>query len=143
MSVVFDTSVLVAGLVEAHPAHRAAFPWIRRVQAGQLRGLMAVHSLAETYSVLTTLPHQPRIAADAALRLIRRSLRRFKLVSLGARDYSATVRTMAEARFVGGIIYDALVARAAAKSRAEAILTLNRRDFDRLGPLFGVKVRAP
>ena len=97
MSVVFDTSVLVAGLVEAHPAHRAAFPWIRRVQAGQLRGLMAVHSLAETYSVLTTLPHQPRIAADAALRLIRRSLRRFKLVSLGARDYSATVRTMAEA----------------------------------------------
>src|SRR5437773_7330338 len=101
MSVVFDTSVLVAGLVEAHPAHRAAFPWIRRVQAGQLRGLMAVHSLAETYSVLTTLPHQPRIAADAALRLIRRSLRRFKLVSLGARDYSATVRTMAEARLVG------------------------------------------
>ena len=112
MSVVFDTSVLVAGLVEAHPAHRAAFPWIRRVQAGQLRGLMAVHSLAETYSVLTTLPHQPRIAADAALRLIRRSLRRFKLVSLGARDYSATVCTMAEARLVGGIIYDALVARA-------------------------------
>ena len=50
---------------------------------------------------------------------------------------------MAEARLVGGIIYDALVARAAAKSRAEAILTLNRRDFDRLGPLFGVKVRAP
>ena len=78
MSVVFDTSVLVAGLVEAHPAHRAAFPWIRRVQSGQLRGLMAVHSLAETYSVLTTLPHQPRIAADAPLRLIRWSLRRFK-----------------------------------------------------------------
>jgi len=28
--------------------------------------------------VLTTLPHQPRIAADAPLRLIRWSLRRFK-----------------------------------------------------------------
>ena len=104
---------------------------------------MAAHSLAETYSVLTTLPHQPRITADAALRLVRRSLRRFKLVSPGARDYSATVRTLAEARLVGGIIYDALVARAAAKSRAQEILTLNRRDFDRLGPLFGVKVRAP
>lgn len=143
MSVVFDTSVLVAGLVEAHPAHQAAFPWIRRVQAGQLRGLMAAHSLAETYSVLTALPHQPRIAADAVLRLIRRSLSRFKRVPLGAADYSATVRTVAEGRLVGGIVYDALVARAAAKSGAEAILTLNRRDFDRLGSLFGVKVRTP
>ena len=126
-----------------HPEHRATFPWVRRVQVGQLRGLMAAHSVAETYAVLTTLPHQPRIAADVARRLIRRSLSRFKVVSLSARDYSTTVHTLAGARLVGGIVYDALVAQAAVKSNAGEILTLNARDFARLEDLFGVKARTP
>ena len=143
MSVLFDASVLVAGLVEAHPHHGVAFPWIRRVQAGRLRGAVAAHSLAETYSALTTLPHQPRITPAAALRLIRESVRRFHVVSLGARDYLIVVRTLADAGLGGGIIYDALAARAAAKTRAERMLTLNRRDFDRLEAIFGVRVATP
>jgi predicted nucleic acid-binding protein len=143
VSVLFDASVLVAGLVEAHPHHAVAFPWIRRVHAGQLPGAVAAHSLAETYSVLTTLPHQPRITPAASLRLIRVSLRRFQVVSLGARDYLIVVRTLADAGLAGGIIYDALAARAAAKTGAERILTLNRRDFDRLQAIFGVRVASP
>ena len=143
MSVFFDTSVLVAGLVEAHPSHRSAFPWIRRVHAGQIRGEVAAHSLAETYSVLTTLPHQPRITPAASLRLIQATARRFQVVPLGTRDYMGVARALADAGFAGGIVYDALVARAAAKSGAERILTLNRRDFDRLKAIFGVDVATP
>ena len=143
MSVLFDTSVLVAGLVEAHPHHGVAFPWIRRVQAGRLRGAVAAHALAETYSVLTTLPHQPRITPAAGLRLIRESLRRFRVVSLGARDYLIVIRILAEAGLGGGIIYDALAARAAAKTRAERLLTLNRPHFDRLEAVFGVRIASP
>ena len=143
MSVLFDASVLVAGLVEAHPHHGAAFPWIQRVQAGRLRGAVAAHSLAETYSVLTTLPHQPRITPAASLRLIRESLLRFHVVALGARDYLTVVRTLADAGLAGGIIYDALAARAAAKTHAKRILTLNQRDFDRLEAIFDVQATSP
>ena len=53
------------------------------------------------------------------------------------------VRTLADGGLAGGIIYDALAARAAAKTRAERILTLNRRDFDRLEAIFGVRVATP
>jgi hypothetical protein len=35
------------------------------------------------------------------------------------------------------------IARAAAKSRADRIVTLNLRDFDRLESLFGVKAVTP
>ena len=143
MSVLFDTSVLIAGLVEAHPDHRVAFPWIRRVHAGQVRGAVAAHSLAEAYAVLTALPHQPRITPAAGLRLIEASVRRFRVVPLGARDYLMVVRALAEAGLPGGIVYDALVARAADKSRAESILTLNRRDFERLKAVFDVRVTTP
>jgi len=143
VSVLFDTSVLVAGLVQAHPHHGAAFPWLRRAHAGQVRGVVASHSLAETYAVLTTLPHQPRITPAATRRLIQALVHGFRLVSLGARDYRAVVRALAEAGLVGGIIYDALAARAAVKARADRILTLNPRDFERLKPVFGVDVAAP
>jgi hypothetical protein len=33
--------------------------------------------------------------------------------------------------------------RAAAKARASHVLTLNRRDFDRLSPIFRVAVESP
>lgn len=143
MSVLLDSSVLVAGLVEAHPAHRSAFPWLRRVAAGEARAAVAAHSLAETYAILSTLPHQPRITPAAGLRLIAANLRRFRVVPLGTRDYRIVVRALAEAGLSGGIVYDALIARAAAKSGAERILTLNPRDFERLAPIFGVKASAP
>jgi predicted nucleic acid-binding protein len=143
MTVVLDTSVLVAGLVEAHPSHRAAFPWLRRVAAGETRAVVAAHSVAETYAILSTLPHQPRITPAASLQLIRANMRRFRIVALGVRDYQVVVRILAEANLPGGIVNDALIARAAAKGGAKRIVTLNTRDFARLEPLFGVKATAP
>jgi predicted nucleic acid-binding protein len=143
MTVVLDTSVLVAGLVEAHPSHRAAFPWLRRVAAGEMQGAVAAHTVAETYAVLSTLPHRPRITPAASLQLIRANLSRFRIVALGVRDYELVVRMLAEASLAGEIVYDALIARAAAKGGAKRIVTLNTRDFERLEPLFGVKATAP
>ena len=74
---------------------------------------------------------------------LRESLRRFHVVSLGARDYLIVVRTLADAGLAGGIIYDALAARAAAKTHAKRILTLNQRDFDRLEAIFDVQATSP
>ena len=33
MKVLFDTSVLVAGMVAGHSRHEAAFPWLRKALA--------------------------------------------------------------------------------------------------------------
>ena len=52
MRVLADTSVLVAAMVESHPAHDRAFPWLLRAKQGKLDLLVATHTLAETYAVL-------------------------------------------------------------------------------------------
>jgi predicted nucleic acid-binding protein len=140
----FDTSVLVAALVEAHPHHAVAFPWLRRAHSGAVQGLVCAHGLAETFAVLTTLPHLPRIPPEAARQVIRESVEaKLRVVPLGAADYSQVLRRLAGAGLSAGIVYDALAARAAEKRGAERIVTLNRRDFDRVAPLFGVGVTAP
>jgi predicted nucleic acid-binding protein len=56
MRVFFDTSVLVAPLVEAHPLHVRALPWLDRAQGGEFDGAVSSHTLAELYAVtLVTL----------------------------------------------------------------------------------------
>jgi predicted nucleic acid-binding protein len=59
--ILLDTSVLVAAMVEAHPAHMRALPWLQKAQGGTDTWLVAAHSLAELYAILTTLPVRPRI----------------------------------------------------------------------------------
>lgn len=62
MKVLLDTSVLVAGMVEAHPYHAQGMRWLKRVIQGEIQGIVAAHTLAELYAVLTALPVEPRIA---------------------------------------------------------------------------------
>ena len=56
MRFLLDTSVLVAAMVEAHPMHITALPWLRRAKDRLDSGLVAAHSVAELYAILTTLP---------------------------------------------------------------------------------------
>jgi predicted nucleic acid-binding protein len=44
MKVLFDTSVLVAAIVEAHSRHAGAAPWLRRAKAGEIEFLASSHS---------------------------------------------------------------------------------------------------
>ena len=144
MTVFFDTSVLVAALVDAHPMHGAALPWLRRVHAGTLNGVVAAHGMAETFSVLSTLPHQPRITAEIARQLIRASVATvFRVIPLAKRDYLRVIDTLARAGLSGGIVYDALAMQAASKAKADRVVTLNGRDFSRLADLFHVEVTPP
>lgn len=73
MKILLDTSVLVAAMVEAHPAHTQALPWLQKAQAGADTWLVAAHSLAELYAILTTLPVRPRILPAVARELIQRN----------------------------------------------------------------------
>ncbi len=87
MRILLDTSTLVAALVEMHPNHVLAFPWLQKVKNKAFTGFVAAHSIAELYSVLTTLPIRPRISSATAVRLLKRDvLDQFEAVSLSKED---------------------------------------------------------
>jgi predicted nucleic acid-binding protein len=133
MNVLFDTSVLVAAMVEAHPRHAPALSWLSRARAGEFAWSVCAHTLAELYAVLTTLPVAPRIGALLAQRMIHENVKSgAKVVALTPADYVHVVGALAGTDLVGGIVYDALILRTARKSGASHLLTLNPRDFLRL-----------
>lgn len=144
MKVLFDTSVLVAAMVEAHPLHGRALPWLRRARSGELEFLVASHTLAELYAVLSSYPARPRISPGAAWRLVRDNVEKpAKVVSLSTADYGVVIKNVAELGVSGGAVYDALVARAADKAGAERLLTLNPEDFQRVWPAGADRVHVP
>lgn len=144
MKILFDTSVFVAALVQPHPRHAAAMPWMRRAKAGEFDIIIAAHTLAELYAVLTTLPVSPRISPAMALRLIRENVESAATaITLTAADYSSVLRGLGELGLSGGIVYDALILKAAQKARADRLLTFNVSDFRRLTTDKQITIAAP
>jgi len=135
MKVLCDTSVLVAALVESHPMHSLAFPWLERANAGEIELLASTHTVAELFAVLTRLHVQPRISPTMAHQLIEGVVDvASSLVELSASDYVAVVARMANLGLAGGTVYDALIARAAEKSQADRLMTFNERHFRAVWP---------
>jgi predicted nucleic acid-binding protein len=135
MKVLLDTSVLVAALVEPHPEHKRSFPWLSGTKSKSSEVVISSHTLAELYAVLTTLPVSPKISPGLAARLIHESVEpRATIVPLSTSDYLATIRRLSDLGFSGGAVYDALIIKAAQKSGADRIVTLNTRDFKRIWP---------
>jgi predicted nucleic acid-binding protein len=111
MTVAIDTSVAVPLLVRSHHHHAAVARWWN----GQDIALSG-HALAETYSVLTRLPGDARLAPDDAARLIKaRFSEPFVLSSSRRRKLAETLSGLGIA---GGAVYDALVALAAKEHEA-------------------------
>ena len=136
--VLFDTSVLLPALVEKHPRHAEAARRLGRAHDGKIHLVISAHTLAELYSMLTTLPVSPRIGPDEARELISQNVRsRAEVVSLDAADYDAVVDKMTEMGLPGGIIYDALHVHAARKAVVDRLWTFNGRDFLRIWPDHG------
>lgn len=139
-----DTSTLVAAMVESHPAHGRAFPWLERARSGGISLAVATHTLAELYGVLTRLPLQPRIGPSVARRLIRHNVEAVAhVIELNSQDYAAVLDDMAELGLSGGVIYDALAVRAARTWNATRILTLNESDFRRVWPDGDERIATP
>lgn len=106
MTVAVDTSVAVPLLVRSHRNHAAVVRWWDGQQVA-----LSGHALAETYSVLTRLPGDARLApADAARLLTDRFAPPLLLSGARARKLPDTLSRLGIA---GGVVYDALVAMAA------------------------------
>ena len=83
--------------------------------------------------MLKTLPVKPRISPNVSWRLLQESIAGVaKTVSLSSTEYKATIKKASESGLSGGIIYDAMIAKVAEKSKAERILTFNLKHFRRV-----------
>lgn len=134
MKYLLDSSVLIAAFLEPHPMHTKALPWLSKAKAGKIDWVVASHSIAEVYSVLTTLPLTPKLLPSTAWRLIEENIPKQVIKSLTSSDYVSIIKEIAELGLKGGIVYDALIAKIAQKSKADKILTFNVTDFKRVWP---------
>ncbi len=106
-----------------------------RVAAGQDKGFMSSHSIAEVYSALTRVPVRPRIHPAEAARIVTENIiPHFAIVPIRKVDYMGALEAAAEGGWVGGKIYDALVLSCAARCAVERIYTFNLADFRLLAP---------
>lgn len=135
MKALFDTSSLVAAMVARHPEHESCRRWLARVARGEVELVVAAHTIAELYAVLSTLPTRPRLGPDRAWRLIEDNvLAHARIVALSASDQAETVHEIASQGLSGGIVYDGLIARVARSEQVDVLLTLNERHFRRVWP---------
>jgi toxin FitB len=119
VTVAVDTSVAVPLLVRSHHDHAAVVRWWN----GQDVALTG-HALAETYSVLTRLPGDARLAPGDAARLLK--ARFSPPLVLSSPRTRRLPDTLSRLGIPGGAVYDALVALAA-KEHGAALATRDAR----------------
>ena len=106
-----DTSVAIPLLVQTHRAHAAVVRWWHGREVA-----LSGHAVAETYSVLTRLPGDLRLAPVDAARLIAE--RFVAPLILGPGSATDLPGVLSRFGIAGGAVYDALVALAAVEHRA-------------------------
>lgn len=129
--VFFDTSVLVAGMVDLGPSSVHPLALLDRVATGEIADpATSWHNCLEFFSVSTRLPEEYRLAPEIALRFLEEEVfSRFVVHQLEPekrRDFllSALARGIS-----GGRIFDAHIAAVARQVEAGVVVTENRRHF--------------
>lgn len=120
MKTTADTSVIVASFASWHEHHAMAAVAIARID------LVLTHCLVETYSVLTRLPAPHRVEAETVSTYLRLAFGEMPSVGLPATEQRKLIETCARAKIIGGSVYDALIAAAAVRAKAN-LLTLDGR----------------
>jgi predicted nucleic acid-binding protein len=143
LKVLFDTSIIVAALWLEHPEHNKCLPWLKQVQNQEIQGVICTRTLAELYRVLTSLPIKPRLSSQITKKLIDINLKHFEIIPLTTEDYQEVLQQMVNLNLMGGGFYDALIAHIAIKYNFNHILTLNTKDFIRLGEHIACLVKSP
>jgi predicted nucleic acid-binding protein len=135
MKICFDTSTLVAALLQQHPHHAIAFPRLQAVKAGTVHGHLTTHGLAELFATLTALPLKPRLLPADVERIIHQSvLASFTVIPLGADHYRDAMQLTVKQNLSSGAIYDALHLVGARSAACTTLYTLNLRHFRSLAP---------
>ena len=135
MKACFDTSSLVAALLQQHPRHALAFPRLQAVKEGSVQGHLTTHGLAELYATLTALPLKPRLLPADVERIISQSiLPYFAVIPLNSEHYRDAIELSVKHNLSSGAIYDALHLIGARSAGCVTLYTLNLRHFRSLAP---------
>jgi predicted nucleic acid-binding protein len=137
----FDTSVLVPAFLDQHVHHAASSR--AYLKADKKHDGCAAHSLAEVYSTLIRLPGELRTSGDQAMLFLEDMARRLTFIALDSEEYWETITNAAASGVLGGLTYDALLARCAIKAKAETIYTWNLGHFQQLGSNVAKLARTP
>jgi predicted nucleic acid-binding protein len=131
VSVFFDTSVILAGLVDFGPQSAPAQQLMHAVAEKRIASAAtAWHCCLEFYSVATRLPPEFRVSpADAITLLAEEVFARMAVHELPAANRLRMLRGAADDAIAGGRIYDSHIADVARASGARVVVTDNRRHF--------------
>lgn len=144
VGVFFDTSVLLAGLIDLGPQSAPAQALLHAVAEKNIQSpATGWHCCLEFFSVATRLPPEFRLTPVDAVRLLEEEVfARISVHDLPGGDRRAMLRLLAEDRIAGGRIYDVHIAEVARAAGATVIVTDNRRHF--LAALrHGLRVETP
>ncbi|MGA8222011.1 MAG: PIN domain-containing protein [Candidatus Acidiferrales bacterium] len=141
MKTFLDTSVLLPAFLEYHEHHEASLNVLLKAEKNQ--SYCAGHSLAELYAAATRLPGKHRLSGEQVLLYLENVRERLTIITLTGDEYYAVVKEGAAGYIVGGMIYDAILARCALKAGAEVIYTWNMKHFQRLGTEVAKRLRTP
>jgi len=137
----FDTSVLVAAFRNSHVHHDAS---IRLLSAATPKhSACGLHTLAELYASMTALPVYPRVLPEQAMLFVEETCSRLTVLALDDKEYLETLRAASELGLTSGRVYDALLLRCAAKSKAQNIYTWNVKHFQATAPDLADRIRTP
>jgi predicted nucleic acid-binding protein len=137
----FDTSVLVAAVLEEHEHHQRSF--LALSKANRSSAFCAAHNLVEVYATLTRFPGKQRLSAEQALLSLSVFENRLTIVALEAREYLVAIRRFAALGITGGTMYDALIGACALKANVDVLYTWNLGHFILLGDEVARKSRTP
>lgn len=137
----FDTSVLVAALVEDHPEHPRAVAWLRAPKG--VARIASTHAFAETWAVLTAMPIEPRISGQVALTALQRLGQIVSFLPPENTTYAAAAARCSSLGLRSGAIFDALHLICAESAHATCLLTFNERDFVRLAETSSPRIVVP
>lgn len=134
-----DSSVLIAALLPKEHYHHECVSELLRPQAH-----LYTHALNEVFSTLTGGRLGYQIAANEVTKLIRRQiLPRVSVVTLSGDEIMDAQEDAERCGVRGGAIYDFMHFTAAKKIRADAIVTLNRTDFESISRHGGPEALLP
>jgi len=130
----FDTSILVAGIIDFGPSSYHALLLMDAVADGRIEcPLTAWHCCLEFYSVTTRLPEEYRLEPEIALRFLREEVfPRFSVHDLPAEAREDFLISTVGEGTKGGRLYDAHIAEIARLAGARLVATENRRHFTSL-----------
>jgi len=137
----FDTSVLVAAVLEEHEHHERSFAVLSA--ASRSSACCAAHNLAEVYATLTRYPGKQRLSGEQALLSLDGIEERLSVVVLDVKEYLGAIRKFATMGITGGTLYDGLIAACALKANADVLYTWNIDHFKILGQEVAQRIRTP